>query len=108
MNVAAIVVAAGEGRRFGSPKQFALLGGRSVLEWSLAAFEAHPRVKEIVLVLPDEALGSRFASAFAKIRAVVRGGAAILLAASVFHFRTIRIGELKAYLKERGIEVRGA
>ena len=75
MNVAAIVVAAGEGRRFGSPKQFALLGGRSVLEWSLAAFEAQPRVKEIVLVLPDEALGSRFASAFAKIRAVVRGGA---------------------------------
>ena len=40
--------------------------------------------------------------------AVVQGGAAILLAASVFHFRTIRVGELKAYLKERGIEVRGA
>ena len=40
--------------------------------------------------------------------AVVQGGAAILLAASVFHFRTIRIGELKAYLKERGIAVRGA
>jgi 2-C-methyl-D-erythritol 4-phosphate cytidylyltransferase len=72
--VAAIVVAAGEGRRFGSPKQFALLAGRSVLEWSLAAFEAHPRVGEIVLVLPDEALGPRFAAAFAKVRAVVRGG----------------------------------
>ena len=40
--------------------------------------------------------------------AVVQGGAAILLAASVFHFRTIRIGELKAYLKEQGIAVRGA
>ncbi|HPQ60822.1 MAG TPA: imidazole glycerol phosphate synthase subunit HisF [Syntrophales bacterium] len=40
--------------------------------------------------------------------AVVQGGARILLAASVFHFRTIRVGELKAYLKERGIEVRGA
>ncbi|HOP36506.1 MAG TPA: HisA/HisF-related TIM barrel protein, partial [Syntrophales bacterium] len=40
--------------------------------------------------------------------AVVQGGAAILLAASVFHFRTIRIGELKAYLKERGVTVRGA
>lgn len=40
--------------------------------------------------------------------AVVQGGAAILLAASVFHFRTIRVGELKAYLKERGIAVRGA
>lgn len=74
-SVAAIVVAAGEGRRFGSPKQFALLCGRSVLEWSLAAFEAHPRVGEIVLVLPDEALGPRFTAAFAKVRSVVRGGA---------------------------------
>ncbi len=73
--VAAIVVAAGEGRRFGSPKQFALLGGRRVLDWSLAAFEGHPRVAEIVLVLPDEALGPRFSSAFPKIKAVVRGGA---------------------------------
>ncbi len=73
--VAAIVVAAGEGRRFGSPKQFALLGGRRVLDWSLAAFEEHPRVAEIVLVLPDEALGPRFAAAFPKIQAVVRGGA---------------------------------
>jgi len=73
--VAAIIVAAGEGRRFGSPKQFALLGGRSVLEWSLAAFEAQPRVGEIVLVLPNEALGARYAAAFAKVRAVVRGGA---------------------------------
>ncbi len=73
--VAAIVVAAGDGRRFGSPKQFALLGGRRVLDWSLAAFEGHPRVAEIVLVLPDEALGPRFASAFPKIKAVIRGGA---------------------------------
>jgi len=73
--VAAIVVAAGDGRRFGSPKQFALLGGRRVLDWSLAAFEEHPRVAEIVLVLPDEALGPRFAAAFPKIQSVVRGGA---------------------------------
>jgi len=73
--IAAIVVAAGEGRRFGSAKQFALLGGRPVLEWSLAAFQSHPRVGEIVLVLPDEALGPRFAGAFSKIMAVVRGGA---------------------------------
>jgi cyclase len=37
--------------------------------------------------------------------AVVKGGAQILLAASVFHFRTIRIGDLKKYLKEKGLEV---
>ena len=73
--VAAIIVAAGEGRRFGAPKQFALLGGRSVLERSLAAFEANARVGEIVLVLPDVALGPKYASPFAKVRSVVRGGA---------------------------------
>jgi len=33
-----------------------------------------------------------------------RAGAGVLLAASVFHFRTIKIGELKDYLKENGIE----
>ncbi|MCX7981980.1 MAG: imidazole glycerol phosphate synthase subunit HisF [Syntrophales bacterium] len=37
--------------------------------------------------------------------AVVEGGASILLAASVFHFRTFRIGEVKAYLRSRGINV---
>jgi 2-C-methyl-D-erythritol 4-phosphate cytidylyltransferase len=72
---AAIVVAAGEGRRYGAPKQFALLGGRSVLEWSLAAFESCGRIGEIILVLPDEALGPKYAGAFAKVRTVVRGGA---------------------------------
>jgi cyclase len=37
--------------------------------------------------------------------AVTKGGAAILLAASVFHFRTLRIREVKEYLRDRGIEV---
>ncbi len=37
--------------------------------------------------------------------AAVKGGAKILLAASVFHYRIIRIGELKKYLKGRGLEV---
>jgi cyclase len=35
----------------------------------------------------------------------VKGGAQVLLAASVFHFRTFRIGEVKAYLRERGLAV---
>ncbi len=35
----------------------------------------------------------------------VKGGAQILLAASVFHFRIIRIRDLKKYLKERGLQV---
>ena len=36
---------------------------------------------------------------------VVKGGAKILLAASVFHFRTFRIREVKEYLKNRGLKV---
>lgn len=36
---------------------------------------------------------------------VVKGGAQILLAASVFHFRTFHIREVKEYLRSRGLEV---
>lgn len=36
---------------------------------------------------------------------VVEGGAQILLAASVFHFRTFRISEVKEYLRSRGLQV---
>jgi cyclase len=37
---------------------------------------------------------------------ILKGGAAAVLAASVFHFGEITIPEVKAYLKERGIPVR--
>jgi cyclase len=37
--------------------------------------------------------------------AVVEGGAQILLAASVFHYRTFSIKEVKEYLKEKGLQV---
>ncbi len=46
----AIVVAAGSGSRFGKPKQFELLGGRSILDWSTAAAAA--ACDEVVTVLP--------------------------------------------------------
>jgi 2-C-methyl-D-erythritol 4-phosphate cytidylyltransferase len=45
-----VVVAGGSGERFGAPKQFALLGGRPVLEWSVAA--CRPSCAHVVLVLP--------------------------------------------------------
>ncbi|HNU74700.1 MAG TPA: HisA/HisF-related TIM barrel protein, partial [Deltaproteobacteria bacterium] len=38
--------------------------------------------------------------------AVAEGGASVLLAASVFHFRLLSIRQVKQYLRERGIEVR--
>jgi cyclase len=36
---------------------------------------------------------------------VVKGGAQVLLAASVFHFRTFKIKEVKEYLRDRGLKV---
>ena len=63
-----IVVAAGSGRRFGEPKQFASLGGRPVLAW---AVDACRTVSDgVVLVVPAEAeLGG-----LPGVDAVVNGG----------------------------------
>jgi 2-C-methyl-D-erythritol 4-phosphate cytidylyltransferase len=52
----AIVVAAGEGRRFGQPKQFAVLGGRSVIEWSIEASRSVAR--GVVAVVPESFVGT--------------------------------------------------
>ena len=45
-----IVVAAGSGRRFGQPKQYAVLAGRPVLEWAVEA--CRPFSDGVVLVAP--------------------------------------------------------
>ncbi|MBU4536091.1 MAG: imidazole glycerol phosphate synthase subunit HisF [Euryarchaeota archaeon] len=37
--------------------------------------------------------------------AVTKGGAEILLAASVFHYRILGIGEVKEYLKDKGLDI---
>lgn len=71
---AVLVVAAGEGRRFGGSKQFAPLKGRPVLAWCLEAFARHPRIGEIVLVLPAGRDGASFMGLDPKIRAAVEGG----------------------------------
>jgi len=54
MHVTAIIAAAGEGRRLGAavPKQLLEIGGRSILERSVAAFITHDRVDEVIVVLP--------------------------------------------------------
>lgn len=72
--VSAVIVAAGEGRRFGSAKQFALLRGKPVLEWSLETFNAHPGIDELILVLADAGLKKNFLGRYKKITAVVEGG----------------------------------
>src|SRR5262245_56460679 len=56
MSVGVIIVAAGRGARMGAavPKQLLDLGGRTILQRSVAAFDAHPRVSELVVVLPPD------------------------------------------------------
>ncbi|MGA8295996.1 MAG: 2-C-methyl-D-erythritol 4-phosphate cytidylyltransferase [Acidimicrobiales bacterium] len=66
----AIVVAAGEGRRFGGPKQFERLSGRSVVEWSVGS--ARAAVDEVVLVLPSAQLAE--AALHAGCLYVTKGG----------------------------------
>lgn len=73
-NVSAIIVAAGEGRRFGSPKQFSILKGKPILDWSLETFNIHKEVNEIILVLADLSQKERFFARYNKVVAVVRGG----------------------------------
>ena len=54
MSVSVIIAAGGQGTRLGAgvPKQWLAIGGRSLLERSIAAFDAHPRVTELVIVVP--------------------------------------------------------
>jgi 2-C-methyl-D-erythritol 4-phosphate cytidylyltransferase len=74
MRAAAIVVAAGAGKRFGQMKQFVYLRGKPVLEWTLEKFEAHGEIGSIVLVLPDEQDRKHYQIRYKKIVDVIRGG----------------------------------
>jgi molybdenum cofactor cytidylyltransferase len=49
--VGGLILAAGASRRFGSPKQLALLDGRPLLEHALAAMAAATRIERAVVVL---------------------------------------------------------
>jgi 2-C-methyl-D-erythritol 4-phosphate cytidylyltransferase / 2-C-methyl-D-erythritol 2,4-cyclodiphosphate synthase len=56
MFVSAIIAAGGRGLRLGGavPKQLLTVGGRPILERSVAAFLAHPHVQELVVALPPD------------------------------------------------------
>src|ERR1044071_9922870 len=80
MPVSAIIAAGGRGLRLGAdrPKQFLDLGGRSILEMSIAALAASSRIDEIVVALPAEHLdaGSKMLkAAFKRPMTFVSGGA---------------------------------
>ncbi|HET6949568.1 MAG TPA: IspD/TarI family cytidylyltransferase [Acidimicrobiales bacterium] len=77
-----IVVAAGEGRRFGGAKQYAPLAGRRVLDWSLDA--ARSVADGVVIVVPperrgdDEPLADAVATGAATRSGSVRAGLALV------------------------------
>jgi 2-C-methyl-D-erythritol 4-phosphate cytidylyltransferase/2-C-methyl-D-erythritol 2,4-cyclodiphosphate synthase len=74
MHVSAIIAAGGAGLRVGGdvPKQFLRLAdGSTILERSVAAFERHDRIAEIVLALPPDAAPE--AGGWTKVRTVAGG-----------------------------------
>src|SRR6266545_4118772 len=54
MRVTAIIAAGGHGARFGGaiPKQLLDLGGRTILQRAVDAFDLHPRVDQIIVAVP--------------------------------------------------------
>lgn len=76
----AIVVAAGEGRRFGGPKQFTPVGGRLIVEWAVDA--ARSAADGVVLVVPP----SRVADA------ALHAGCAIVVAGGPTRAGSVRAG----------------
>ena len=55
--MAAVIVAAGKGTRAGGEiaKQWQVVAGRRVVDWTCAAFAAHDSISQIVLVVPEDA-----------------------------------------------------
>lgn len=80
MNVWALILASGEGKRAGSgiPKQFVKIGDRTPVEKCLDVFHSHPRIDSIVLVIhpdfTDWAAAMAGRNGFRKIKKMVPGG----------------------------------
>ncbi|MEY2853964.1 MAG: hypothetical protein RL030_1096 [Pseudomonadota bacterium] len=71
-----VMPAAGSGRRFGgTPKQYHLLRGQALIEWSLAPFLSDPRCKGIVVALAagDERFAALACAADVRVRTVTGG-----------------------------------
>ena len=78
MKVVAAILAGGTGSRFGGdlPKQFEKIGERTILEHSVAAFDDHPQIDEIVVVIHQGHVEhtQKLLSGFSKVKAVIPGG----------------------------------
>lgn len=77
MTTAAIIVAAGRGTRAGgnTPKQWQRIGGKTVLEHTLAVFEAHPAVDAIILVIAAQDVARAEALGLGTRATIAIGGA---------------------------------
>lgn len=71
MRVGGLVLAAGEGRRFGGPKQLAVIRGVPVLEHVLMAMQAVPAIDPLVVVLGARASEIRGQMTFGAFDVVV-------------------------------------
>ncbi len=82
MRMVAVVLGGGTGRRIGAPlpKQLLRLGGRTLLEHCVAAFEQAPGVDEILVVMADgyvEQVRAMLADGgYGKVTGVIAGGVA--------------------------------
>ena len=84
VSAAALIVAAGRGRRVGGPlpKQYRPLAGRAVLGHSVGRFAQHPRIDRVRVVIDpddrplyDDAVAASAGAAAGKLLAPVAGGA---------------------------------
>src|SRR6185369_16401017 len=79
MRMVAVVLGGGTGQRLGAgmPKQLLTLGGQTLIERCVAAFEAAPGVDEILVVMARGYTGQvrELVAGFQKVIAVIEGGA---------------------------------
>lgn len=74
MKTVAIIVAAGQGKRMGQPKQFLEIGGKPMLFWTLAAFDKTRVIDGIILVVNGEGVERAKKFEVSKLKKVITGG----------------------------------
>ena len=74
MKTVAIIVAGGQGKRMGKPKQFLKIVGRPMLEWALSAFQKAKVIDGIILVVEESELSKSKHFHYSKLLKVVAGG----------------------------------
>lgn len=80
MKNVAVILAAGSGKRFGSetPKQYIRLGGKKIIEYTIAEFEKNRLIDEICLVInfdyKEEIQAIIDENGFSKVKQIISGG----------------------------------